>query len=264
VKLPKIYERICWWGRFSAGPCNVRRDETPRCPAKPRDSLQDPRQSAKLRVHYVTSMNDPQLFILSGLEFVQVPSKTLKSSDKLLAAIKATEKRVFPSNEAFDFDMELKKRNTSLFCVYREGTNGASQYQKSGIEKTGSVGKPAKSGKPEKSVKTKEPVKPEKPEQPEPELIAYAVFIRTKQMTRIHKVCTVDKYRRLGVGKWMMEQLINELKKARAEAVDLWVDKDKIPARALYKAMGFGEMEEVVDYYSKGRDGIRMELKLGS
>ncbi|KAI5813931.1 acyl-CoA N-acyltransferase [Pyronema omphalodes] len=212
----------------------------------------------------MTSMNNPQFFVLSDLQFVQIPSKTLKSSDKLLAAIKATEKRVFPSNEAFDFDTELKKRNTSLFCVYREGTNGSSQYQKFGTEKSGSVGKSVKSGKPDKSVKTKEPMKPVKPEQPELELIAYAVFIRTKQITRIHKVCTVDKYRRLGVGKWMMEQLINELKKARAEAVDLWVDKDRIPARALYKAMGFDEMEEVADYYSKGRDGIRMELNLGS
>lgn len=196
----------------------------------------------------------------SDLLFTQLPSKTVKCSDRLIINIKQTEKRVFPTNEAFDFEAELKKRNTSLFCVYREVTNIASPE----IEKTGSAGKPTKSGKPEKSAKTKEPVKAEKPPQPESELIAYAVFIRTKQMTRIHKVCTVDKYRRLGVGKWMMEQLINELKKARAEVVDLWVDKDRIPARALYKALGFEEMEVAVDYYSKGRDGIRMELRLGS
>ncbi|CCX33063.1 acyl-CoA N-acyltransferase [Pyronema domesticum] len=198
-------------------------------------------------------MSDPQLF-LSSLQFVQIPSKALKASDKLLAAIKSTEKRVFPSNEAFDFDTELKKRNTSLFCVYRleQGKNETPQTEK------------IKSGKPEKCGKSEKAGQSAKLGPLEPQLVGYAVYIRTKQMTRIHKVCIVDRYRRLGVGKWMMDQLLKELRKARAEAVDLWVDKDRLPARGLYKAMGFEEMEEVVDYYSKGRNGVRMELRLSS
>ncbi|KAF8243305.1 acyl-CoA N-acyltransferase [Wilcoxina mikolae CBS 423.85] len=164
-------------------------------------------------------MSDCRLNITS-LSFTRIPSKKLRSSELLLTAVKQVEKHTFPSNEVFDFDNEIKKRTTSLYCVYRQENDGCV------------------------------------------ELCSYAVYIRTKLVTRIHKVCVVERYRRQGIGKWMMERLLRELMKASATNVDLWVDTSRIPARQLYLSCGFLEMETVRDYYSPNRDGIRMELKL--
>jgi ribosomal protein S18 acetylase RimI-like enzyme len=154
---------------------------------------------------------------ISRLTIVRLPSKKLPFSDRLLQAIKQTEKRTFPTNEAFDFDAELKKRSTALYCVYCDR----------GVD-----------------------------------LCGYAVYARSKLVTRIHKVCVVERYRGHGVGRWIMEQVLRELQKAAAGNVDLWVDTERMPARRLYRACGFGEMEMVKDYYSKGRDAIRMQVDL--
>jgi ribosomal protein S18 acetylase RimI-like enzyme len=164
-------------------------------------------------------MSDSRLDTTS-LSFTRIPSKTVRPSELLLSAIKQVEKHTFPSNEAFDFDSEIKKRTTSLYCVYRQ-------------EKDGCV-----------------------------ELYSYAVYIRSKLVTRIHKVCVVERYRMQGIGKWLMGQLLRELVKASATNVDLWVDSSRIPARRLYMSCGFLEKETVRGYYSSNRDGIRMELEL--
>ena len=59
-----------------------------------------------------------------------------------------------------------------------------------------------------------------------------------------------------------MAKVIEELRRSGASEVDLWVDKAREPARGLYKACGFEEMESVEDYYGGGRAGGRMELEL--
>jgi len=168
-------------------------------------------------LHYITAMAES--VDLSSLAFVRLPAKTLASSDRLLCSIKQTEKRTFPTNEAFDFDSELKKRTTVLHCVYRKQKDG-------------------------------------------PELCGYAVYIRSKLVTRIHKVCVVERFHGQGIGKWMVDMVLKELKKAAAGSVDLWVDAGRIPARRLYEACGFKEVQVVRDYYSPGRNGIRMQMNL--
>jgi ribosomal protein S18 acetylase RimI-like enzyme len=156
---------------------------------------------------------------LTSLTFARLPARTTPASVHLLAAIKQTEKRTFPSNEAFDFDSELKKRTTVLYCVYHTKTDG-------------------------------------------PELCGYTVYVHSKLMTRIHKVCVVERFRGQGIGKWMVDMVLKELKKAAPGNVDLWVDTTRAPARRLYGACGFKEVQMVRDYYSPGRDGIRMERNL--
>jgi ribosomal protein S18 acetylase RimI-like enzyme len=157
---------------------------------------------------------------IASLAIVRLPSKAVSSSGQLLQAIKQTEKRTFPSSEAFDFDAELKKRTTALHCVYYQSANGGT------------------------------------------ELCGYSVYVRTKLVTRIHKVCVVERYRGQGIGRWMMEQVLRVLENTSAASVDLWVDAERIPARSLYRACGFLDMEMVRDYYSPGRDGIRMQMDL--
>lgn len=60
----------------------------------------------------------------------------------------------------------------------------------------------------------------------------------------------------------MIQKVIEDLKRSRAGQVDLWVDEERTPARALYTACGFIEQESVKDYYGNGRTGIRMKLEL--
>lgn len=167
-------------------------------------------------------MSDQPCLEISSLDFTRLPSKTLPSSNRLLAAVKQAEKRTFPPNEAFDFDAEIKKRTTNVYGVYhREAGSG------------GRI-----------------------------DLCAYAVYARSKLATRIHKVCVLERYRRQGIGRWMMERLLEELVRASAASVDLWVDTSRIPARQLYGYCGFREMETVRGYYSPTRDAVRMELRL--
>jgi ribosomal protein S18 acetylase RimI-like enzyme len=157
---------------------------------------------------------------LSKLAFIKLPSKKLGSgSDILLNSIKQVEKRSFPSNEAFDFNTELPKRTTNLYCAF------------------------AKTGN-------------------EPELCGYIVYVRSKLVTRIHKVCVVEKKRGQGIGRWMMDHVLVDLKKGGAGIVDLWVDKNREIARKLYEACGFEKRETVENYYSGGRDAVRMEINL--
>lgn len=58
---------------------------------------------------------------LSKLTFVKLPSKKLGTdSDFLLSSIKKVEKWTFPSNEALDFNVELSKRTTNLWCAFTQ------------------------------------------------------------------------------------------------------------------------------------------------
>ena len=159
-------------------------------------------------------------FDINKLMYAKVPSKKAESAP-LLDAVKRTEKQTFPTGEAFQFDSELAKRTTNLYCAYLHTVASISPYQ----------------------------------------LCGYVVYLRTKTLTRIHKVCVVESLRGNGVGRFMMAKVIEELGRSGAGEVDLWVDKGREPARRLYKACGFEEMESVENYYGKGRTGIRMRLE---
>lgn len=94
------------------------------------------------------------------------------------------------------------------------------------------------------------------------ELFGYVVYVRSKLVTRVHKVCVVEERRGQGVGKWMLGFVLADLKKGGTGTVDLWVDKSREVARKLYITCGFEERETVENYYSAGRDAIRMEIEL--
>lgn len=142
-------------------------------------------------------------------------------SPSLLDSVKRTEKQTFPTGEAFHFDSELAKRTTNLYCAYIHSPGPKAAYQ----------------------------------------LCGYIVYLRTKTLTRIHKVCVVEGLRGQGVGKFMMEKVIEELKRSGATDVDLWVDEERAAAKRLYEKCGFMEKEIVADYYGKGRAGLRMRLE---
>lgn len=94
------------------------------------------------------------------------------------------------------------------------------------------------------------------------DLIAYAVYVRQKGTALLHKVGVIEACRRQGVGQQLMSYIQERLRKEGCQLIQLWVDKAREPARALYSRNGFEEREVIPDYYAPGRTGIRMVLDL--
>ncbi|KAJ5113024.1 hypothetical protein N7456_001558 [Penicillium angulare] len=141
---------------------------------------------------------------------------------EILAQISRVEKKTFPTNEAFGFGEELWRKKPNTRVLY------ATQPKEGGRS----------------------------------ELIAYAVYVRQKGVALLHKVCVIEAYRRQGVGQQLMSYIQERLRKEGCQYIQLWVDKVREPARALYQRGGFKEQEEIPDYYAPGRTGIRMILDL--
>lgn len=131
------------------------------------------------------------------------------------------EKKLFPRNEIFDFDSELKKRNTDLMIILDE-------------------------------TLLPNPVA----------LIAYLVNGSYRKTALLHKVCVLEKHRRHGVARKMLQLQIKKLESRGYGVMKLWVDEKREPARSLYTEMGFKEVDRVEDYYAPGRTGIQMALSL--
>lgn len=60
----------------------------------------------------------------------------------------------------------------------------------------------------------------------------------------------------------MIVALQGDLVKSKSEAIDLWVDENRTPARKLYSLHGFQECQRVENYYGRGRTGMKLILKL--
>lgn len=94
------------------------------------------------------------------------------------------------------------------------------------------------------------------------EVIAYMVYGRVGKKALLHKVCVQDGHRRQGFASSMLVALQNDLLKSKCEAIDLWVDENRIPARSFYSFHGFEEIQRVANYYGPGRTGLKLTLKL--
>lgn len=78
----------------------------------------------------------------------------------------------------------------------------------------------------------------------------------------ILNVAVDPEYRRHGVGIHMMRNTIAEASSKHAECVTLEVRRANLPARQLYRKLGFEERRLRKHYYGPGEDAIVMELTL--
>jgi ribosomal-protein-alanine N-acetyltransferase len=76
----------------------------------------------------------------------------------------------------------------------------------------------------------------------------------------IHSFYVEESYRQRGVGKDLLENVIDILKKDGFRSVQLTVDPDNKPALSLYGRFGFIKKLLEVGEYGEGRDRILMEL----
>lgn len=93
-------------------------------------------------------------------------------------------------------------------------------------------------------------------------LVGYIACTRHNKTVLLHKVCVIEAYRRRGVARKMLEMQLKKFKSQGCEKAQLWVDEKRMPARCLYSALGFLEMNLVENYYAPGRMGIQMVLSL--
>ena len=157
-----------------------------------------------------------------GLDYCQISINRFHAN--LMTQIQQMEKRAFPRNEALDFNLELKKRNTEMMAVFDRDVRVESEW--------------------------------------EGHLVGYALWSRLQKTALLHKVCVAKQYRRRGIARRMLNIVKDRLSRNGCVRIQLWVDEARIPATCLYQSLGFIEVDRVEDYYSPGRTGITMRLDL--
>lgn len=164
----------------------------------------------------VAVLDDKHIWHISPLQRLPTSSQATTITE-----IRRLEKKTFPQSEAFEFDAELKKRNTKVLVVIDEAESKSAS--------TAAVG--------------------------------YLVYQRTKRTTLLHKICIAQQWRGQGIGKMLLADLIRTVAAEGCDAVQLWVDEAREPARNLYTSSGFEQVDCVADYYGAGRTGLKMVLR---
>ncbi|KAF2035425.1 acetyltransferas-like protein [Setomelanomma holmii] len=155
-----------------------------------------------------------------GFSITDFNSLPLKERVAAATQVARLERKIFPAMEGFDYDVELKKKNTGLLLAFREGTQD--------------------------------------------NVVAYLVFQRMKRSVWLHKLCVIEQERQKGIGRCLVQTLRVQMQRSGGESIWLWVDEHRRPAKRLYDACGFKQVEVRSDYYAPGRAGLKMELLIGT
>lgn len=145
------------------------------------------------------------------------------SRNAILPQVERAEKKNFARHEAFDFHLELKKRNVDLVIILKDD-----------------------------GIAPKEP----------PMMAAYAVFVHSKlgNFVMLHKICVLQEFRRQGLATKILATQVERHTSRGCSKIQLWVDEQNLPARSLYESAGFEETNKVENYYAPGRTGLQMSM----
>ena len=93
-------------------------------------------------------------------------------------------------------------------------------------------------------------------------ILAYSVSVRFRKTLLLHKICVVEHMRHRGIGKAILDNILERAEQSACSQVELWVDPSRVAARALYLKAGFHEVQTVQNYYAPGRNGVKMSVDL--
>lgn len=93
-------------------------------------------------------------------------------------------------------------------------------------------------------------------------VIAYATFVRRQRQLLLHKICVHSDHRNQGNGSRLLSDIITRARRTSCSTITLWVDEERTLARKLYNKYSFTEVDRVENYYSAGRHGLQLSLKL--
>jgi ribosomal-protein-alanine N-acetyltransferase len=94
------------------------------------------------------------------------------------------------------------------------------------------------------------------------EIVGYAVGEKDKDSGLIVSVAVKKEWRRRGIGKKLIEKLLENFKKEGMKIVFLHVREENREAINFYQALGFKIIELVENYYSNGENAYLMEKNL--
>ena len=149
------------------------------------------------------------------------------SKQAVLPQVERAERKNFARHEAFDFQLELKKRNVDLVIVLKDDDITPREI---------------------------------------PIVAAYSVFVHSKprNCVMLHKICVLEDFRRQGVAKKILATQNQKYASRGCSKIQLWVDEQNKSARSLYESAGFQVINKVENYYAPGRTGLQMSLDLMS
>lgn len=87
-------------------------------------------------------------------------------------------------------------------------------------------------------------------------VVAYVGASYVLDEAEIGNICVLPEYRGMGVGKSLLNDLMDELKSRGIVTVFLEVESDNVNAIALYEKAGFTRYNSRKDYYGEGRDAM--------
>jgi [ribosomal protein S18]-alanine N-acetyltransferase len=95
-------------------------------------------------------------------------------------------------------------------------------------------------------------------------IAGYIVARETAGELHINNVAVRAEYRRRGIGAALLERILHEARRRKANAAFLEVRSANLAAQALYEKNGFRAIARRADYYSEPReDAVVMTLVLG-
>ena len=94
------------------------------------------------------------------------------------------------------------------------------------------------------------------------ELVGYTCFWRVTDEVHLLNVAVQEGRRGRGIGRFLVEAVIQEARTAQARTLFLEVRAGNVAARRLYRQLGFRNLGIRRGYYGPGQDAIVMELRL--
>lgn len=93
-------------------------------------------------------------------------------------------------------------------------------------------------------------------------ILGYAGLDHGGEVSDVMTIAVLPRARRTGLGRRLLEELVARARTAGAERLLLEVRADNTPARGLYAARGFAELQTRRGYYPDGVDALVLALDL--
>lgn len=94
--------------------------------------------------------------------------------------------------------------------------------------------------------------------------VGSAVVFKFKKTWRIYSISILPEFQRLGLGRFIMEKIIEKAKECGVHRISLEADHSNKKLIAWYKGFGLSKVKILKNFYAEGEDAEKMSLQLKS